>query len=135
MASIISSRTSALSMSSRWGYSSRMVNARQNDYPHQVSYFHGCYVQYNFPQLGKDLVTVMNAVGYGVQLLEKEKCCGVAKIANRLIKEAKRGNRIGYRHTGRHLDLPLASLAISGHDIDFLALSTDLSLTVTVRVP
>ena len=34
--------------------------------------------------------TILKRLIYGVQLLEKEKCCGVAKIANRLIKEAKR---------------------------------------------
>ncbi|MDE5644384.1 MAG: anaerobic glycerol-3-phosphate dehydrogenase subunit C, partial [Muribaculaceae bacterium] len=45
---------------------------------------------YNYPQLGKDLVTVMNALGYGVRLLDREKCCGVAKIANRCIDEATR---------------------------------------------
>ncbi len=55
----------------------------------KVAYFHGCYVNYNYPQLGKDVVTVLNAVGYGVQLLEKERCCGVAKISNRLIDSAK----------------------------------------------
>jgi glycerol-3-phosphate dehydrogenase subunit C len=63
---------------------------RQNDYSKHVSYFHGCYVNYNFPQLGKDLVKIMNAVGYGVHLLEKEKCCGVALIANGLSSQAKR---------------------------------------------
>lgn len=62
----------------------------QDKFKHQVSYFHGCYVNYNFPQLGKDFVKVMNAVGYGVNLLEKERCCGVAKIANRLIDAARR---------------------------------------------
>jgi glycerol-3-phosphate dehydrogenase subunit C len=63
---------------------------KQNDYSKHVSYFHGCYVNYNFPQLGKDLVKIMNAVGYGVHLLEKEKCCGVALIANGLSSQAKR---------------------------------------------
>ncbi|MCM1022199.1 MAG: anaerobic glycerol-3-phosphate dehydrogenase subunit GlpC, partial [Muribaculum sp.] len=62
----------------------------QTKYEKQVTYFHGCYVQYNFPQLGKDLVKVLNALGYGVQLLEKEKCCGVAKLSNRLVKAARR---------------------------------------------
>lgn len=66
----------------------------QASYKNQVVYFHGCYVQYNYPQLGKDLVTLMNAVGYGIQLLEKEKCCGVAKIANKLVKEATRDANI-----------------------------------------
>jgi len=62
----------------------------QHAYAHQVSYFHGCYVNYNFPQLGQDLVKLMNAVGYGVQLLDQEACCGVALIANGLYKQAKR---------------------------------------------
>ncbi len=62
----------------------------QKSFPRQVSYFHGCYVNYNYPQLGKDLVKVMNALGYGVRLLDGEKCCGVAKIANRLIEQATR---------------------------------------------
>lgn len=63
---------------------------KQNAYPRQVSYFHGCYVNYNNPQLGKDLVRVMNACGFGVQLLKKEKCCGVALISNGFIKQAKK---------------------------------------------
>jgi glycerol-3-phosphate dehydrogenase subunit C len=47
-------------------------------------------VNYNFPQLGKDFVTVLNAFGIGVELLDKEKCCGVAMISNGMIKEAKK---------------------------------------------
>ena len=61
----------------------------QAKYSHHVSYFHGCYANYNYPQLGKDFVKVMNAVGYGVNLLEKEKCCGVALIANGFYNQAK----------------------------------------------
>lgn len=63
---------------------------RQKQFDKQVSYFHGCYVNYNHPKLGKDLLKIMNAIGYGVQLLEEEKCCGVALISNGLIKQAKR---------------------------------------------
>ncbi|MDE6100282.1 MAG: anaerobic glycerol-3-phosphate dehydrogenase subunit C [Paramuribaculum sp.] len=62
----------------------------QNPFRRQVSYFHGCYVNYNNPALGRDFVTLMNAIGYGVRLLEHERCCGVAKIANRLIGQARR---------------------------------------------
>ena len=66
---------------------------KQSEYKNQVSYFHGCYVNYNNPQLGKDLVKVFNSVGIGVQLLDKEKCCGVALISNGLINQArKQGN-------------------------------------------
>ena len=66
----------------------------QDQYSKHVSYFHGCYVNYNYPQLGKDFVKVMNAVGYGVHLLEKEKCCGVALIANGMPKQAKRQGEV-----------------------------------------
>ena len=66
------------------------AQAQQARYAKQVSFFHGCYINYNYPQLGKDFVRVMNALGYGVQLLDREKCCGVALISNGLIDQAKR---------------------------------------------
>ncbi len=66
----------------------KSVMAFQSSFSHHVSYFHGCYVNYNFPQLGKDLISVMNALGYGVHLLDKEKCCGTALIANCMIEKA-----------------------------------------------
>ena len=67
----------------------KKVAKKQAAYPSQVS----CYVNYNNPQLGKDLIKVMNAFGIGVQLLEKEKCCGVALISNGLIKQAQKQAR------------------------------------------
>ena len=60
----------------------------QAAFPEQVSYFHGCYVNYNYPQLGKDLVKVLNALGVGVRLLDKEKCCGIAMITNGMSRQA-----------------------------------------------
>ncbi len=63
---------------------------KQAAFKNQIAYFHGCYVNYNYPQLGKDFVTVMNALGYGVNLLDGEKCCGVAMIVNGLTEGAKR---------------------------------------------
>lgn len=55
---------------------------QQEAFQKKVSYFHGCYANYNNPKLAADLVRIMNAVGYGVNLLDKEKCCGVALISN-----------------------------------------------------
>lgn len=94
----------------------------QAAYTRQAVYFHGCYVQYNYPQLGKDLVTLMNAVGYGVQLLEKEKCCGVAKIANKLIDEAMRDANIN-----------LASIRKAVHDDKMQIIATSSTCTFTMR--
>ena len=62
----------------------------QDGFKRFVGYFHGCYVNYNFPQLGKDFVKLMNACGYGVRLLEDEKCCGVALISNGFGSKASR---------------------------------------------
>lgn len=66
----------------------KKVKASQEGYSRFVEYFHGCYVNYNYPQLGKDFVTLMNACGYGVHILEKQKCCGVALIANGFASQA-----------------------------------------------
>lgn len=70
------------------------AKAKQATYAKYVSYFHGCYVNYNHPQLGKDFVKLMNAVGYGVNLLDRERCCGVALIANGMPRQAKRQGQI-----------------------------------------
>lgn len=72
----------------------REAEAGQKAFQKQVSFFHGCYVNYNYPQLGKDFVSVMNALGYGVQLLDKEKCCGVALVANGQSKQARRQGEV-----------------------------------------
>lgn len=64
--------------------------AEQAKFAEQVAFFHGCYVNYNHPQLGKDLIKVFNGMNIGVQLLKREKCCGVALIANGFMKQAKR---------------------------------------------
>ncbi|GKX55575.1 sn-glycerol-3-phosphate dehydrogenase subunit C [Leminorella grimontii] len=68
----------------------RKQAAKQQAFSDQVAFFHGCFVNYNHPQLGKDLVRVLNAMGMGVQLLKKEKCCGVPLIANGFIDKAKK---------------------------------------------
>ena len=84
----------------------------QAGFSEYVTYYHGCYVNYNYPQLGKDLIKVLNALGYGVRLLDKERCCGVAKIANRCINEAKRdgsNNLRAIREAVNHGDEVLAT--------------------------
>lgn len=60
---------------------------KQKDFKQHVAYFHGCYVNYNYPQLGKDLIKILNAVGIGVQLLD-EQCCGMPMIMNGLVSKA-----------------------------------------------
>lgn len=81
----------------------RNVMKFQESFKHHVSFFHGCYVNYNNPQLGKDLVSVMNALGYGVHMLEKERCCGVALISNGMTDTAKRNAEINVNSIRRSI--------------------------------
>lgn len=66
------------------------IRQEQESFRRYVNFYHGCYVNYNYPQLGYDLIRVLNACGYGVRLLEGEKCCGVAFISNGFGRRAKR---------------------------------------------
>lgn len=103
----------------------RHAAGKQEEFSKFVTYFHGCYVNYNFPKLGKDLVAVLNALGWGVRLLDKEKCCGVAKISNRCINEATRDARIN-----------LASIREAvGEGMKVLATSTTCCFTMRDEYP
>jgi len=68
----------------------RTARPMQEAFSRKVAYFHGCYVEYNYPQLGKDLVKLANAAGYGVELLEDERCCGVAMLSNGFSDKARK---------------------------------------------
>ena len=94
----------------------------QNSFHRHVSMFHGCYVNYNYPQLGKDLVSVMNALGYGVHLLENEKCCGTALISNGMIDQAKKNAQNN-----------IESIRKSVNERQMPVISTSSSCTFTMR--
>lgn len=98
------------------------VEAEQQKFDKYVTYFHGCYVQYNYPQLGKDFVKIINALGYGVRLLDEEKCCGVAKIANGLMSEASHDAEINLRSIRKAIKYGASAI-----------LSTSSTCTFTIR--
>lgn len=104
----------------------RKQAAAQKAFADQVAFFHGCYVNYNHSQLGKDLVRVMNAMGFGVQLLEREKCCGVPLIANGFIDKAKKQAAIN-----------AASLekAVLGQGLPVIATSSTCTFTLRDEYP
>lgn len=62
----------------------------QREFSEQVVYYHGCYVNYNNPDLGKAVIRVLNAMNIGVALLEKEKCCGLPLSVNGFPQRAKK---------------------------------------------
>ncbi len=90
----------------------RKKSAEQSLYDKKVTYFHGCYVNYNDHSVGNDFVKVMNSLGYGVEI-KKEKCCGVPLIANGYIEKAKKNALFN-----------IASLGKDGADSKILATSS-----------
>ena len=106
----------------KW-YRKELTAESQLKYAKRVAYFHGCYVNYNYPQLGKDLVKILNAVGYGVELLDDEKCCGVALIANGLYDQAR-------RHARKNLDaMRRATASLKQYKV----ITTSSTCTLTMR--
>ena len=99
--------------------------ARQDEFKKHISYFHGCYANYNYPQLAKDFVAVMNAFGYGVHLIEGERCCGVAKIANGMIPAATRDAKANMNAFSKSL--------VKGRDI--ITVSTTCTMTLLEEYP
>lgn len=91
----------------------RKMAPDQSRFSRYVSYFHGCYVNYNYPALGKDTVMLLNACGYGVKLLDKEKCCGVALLSNGFENAARKNADINLSSMRRALSSSEAVLTSS----------------------
>ncbi len=91
----------------------KKIQPEQEQFPRHIAYFHGCYVNYNNPELGKALVKILNAVGYGVLPLSKQKCCGVAKIANKLISRAVHDAEINLKSIREAVDRNMPVLSTS----------------------
>lgn len=65
----------------------------QKRFDRQVSYFHGSYVNFCEPKLGKALVKILNAMGYGVQLMDEERSCGMTLMMNGQMRRAIKNGR------------------------------------------
>ena len=91
----------------------KKIQPEQEKFPKHIAYYHGCYVNYNNPDLGKALIKILNAVGYGVLPLSKQKCCGVAKIANKLISRATHDAEINLKSIREAVDKNLQVLSTS----------------------
>ena len=76
----------------------------QERFDRKITYFHGCYTNYNEPAVGKDLVAVLNAINIGVRLTAKEKCCGVPLIANGFLKKARKNADLNMTQFAKSLD-------------------------------
>jgi Fe-S oxidoreductase len=77
--------------------------------PGKVAIFATCYINYNEPAIGHDLLTILahNAVPY--RIVEQEACCGMPKLELGDLESVARLKAINVP--------PLAALARSGHAI------------------
>ncbi|MFB6224435.1 MAG: anaerobic glycerol-3-phosphate dehydrogenase subunit C [Haloarcula sp.] len=55
----------------------------------KVAYFHGCYSNYNTPEVGKAMVRVFEEFGYEV-VAPEQKCSGTPMFANGMLDDARR---------------------------------------------
>ncbi|MGF1506983.1 MAG: FAD-binding and (Fe-S)-binding domain-containing protein [Anaerolineae bacterium] len=56
----------------------------------KVVYFHDTWVQHNEPRIGEAAVTVLEAAGYDVIVLERRGCCGRPALSKGMLSLAKR---------------------------------------------
>ncbi|THE65186.1 anaerobic glycerol-3-phosphate dehydrogenase subunit C [Salinadaptatus halalkaliphilus] len=55
----------------------------------QIAYFHGCYANYNTPEVAKALVRVYEHFGYEIMIPEQD-CSGTPMFANGMLEDARR---------------------------------------------
>ena len=97
---------------------------QQKQFKRKISFFHGCFTNYNDPTVGKHLVAVLNAMNIGVTLLKKEKCCGIPLMANGFFNKARKN---------AHLNLGQIADALNGDSSIECIISTEPSCAMTLR--
>ncbi len=68
----------------------------------QVAYFHGCYSNYNTPEVGKAMVRVFEHFDYEV-LVPKQQCSGTPMFANGMLTDARREAEVNVAELGAAL--------------------------------
>ncbi|RQG89204.1 anaerobic glycerol-3-phosphate dehydrogenase subunit C [Natrarchaeobius halalkaliphilus] len=69
--------------------SKRRGESNQPSEDKRIAYFHGCYSNYNTPEVGKALVRVYERFGYEV-LVPDQHCSGTPMFANGMLEDARR---------------------------------------------
>jgi glycerol-3-phosphate dehydrogenase subunit C len=68
---------------------SRERRGEDPDAEKRVAYFHGCYSNYNTPEVGKAMVRVYEHFGYEV-VVPEQRCSGTPMFANGMLPDARR---------------------------------------------
>jgi glycerol-3-phosphate dehydrogenase subunit C len=98
--------------------------ARVEDVEKRVAYFHGCYSNYNTPEVGKAMVRVFESFGYEV-LVPPQQCSGTPMFANGMLDDAR-------RHAETNVEELTATI---GDGADVVASCTSCSLSLRHEYP
>ena len=90
----------------------------------RVAYFHGCYSNFNTPEVGKAMVRVFESFGYEV-LVPPQKCSGTPMFANGMVADARRHAETNVREL----------VAAIGEGADVIASCTSCSLSLRQEYP
>jgi glycerol-3-phosphate dehydrogenase subunit C len=90
----------------------------------RVAYFHGCYSNYNTPEVGKSMVRVFESFGYEV-IVPPQKCSGTPMFANGMLSDARRHAETNVRE--------LTDAIADGADV--IASCTSCSLSLRQEYP
>ncbi|WP_254769066.1 anaerobic glycerol-3-phosphate dehydrogenase subunit C [Salinilacihabitans rarus] len=69
----------------------------------RIAYFHGCYSNYNTPEVGKALVRVFEHLGYEI-MVPKQRCSGTPMYANGMLQDAKRAAEVNVPELAAAID-------------------------------
>ncbi|MBV0923024.1 anaerobic glycerol-3-phosphate dehydrogenase subunit C [Halomicroarcula limicola] len=90
----------------------------------KVAYFHGCYSNYNTPEVGKAMVRVYEHFGYEV-VAPEQKCSGTPMFANGMLDDAR-----------RHAEVNVSSMAdLVEEGYDAIASCTSCSMALRQEYP
>jgi len=90
----------------------------------KVAYFHGCYSNYNSPEVGKALVRVYEHFGYEL-VVPEQKCSGTPMFANGMLADAR-----------RHAEVNVSSMSdLVDQGYDAVASCTSCSMALRQEYP
>ncbi|MBX0323231.1 anaerobic glycerol-3-phosphate dehydrogenase subunit C [Halomicroarcula sp. F13] len=103
---------------------SRERRGEPADADKKVAYFHGCYSNYNTPDVGKAMVHVFEHFGYEV-VAPEQKCSGTPMFANGMLDDAR-----------RHAEVNVSSMSdLVDQGYDAIASCTSCSMALRQEYP
>jgi glycerol-3-phosphate dehydrogenase subunit C len=103
---------------------SRQRRGEDPDADKRVAYFHGCYANYNTPEVGRAMVRVYEHFGYEV-VVPEQGCSGTPMFANGMLDDAE-----------RHAEVTVSSMSdLVEQGYDAIASCTSCSMSLRQEYP